>query len=306
METTILGNTGLTVSRIGGGLAALAQESLDDLTAVEGTLAAALDSGINLLDTAECYLDSEEMLGRAVGHRRSEFVLATKCGHTRGAAESAWSQEEITSSVEESLRRLRTDHVDLLQLHSCGLDVLERGEAIEAVERAKDSGKTRFVGYSGDNEAAAWAVDSGVFDTLQWSFNLTDQGPRLGLLTAAKEKGMGVIIKRPLANAAWGSAASPTAGYKWGADYADEYWRRARIMAGPGPIPGLPQDSVAAAVGFVFAHDEVDIALVGTRNPAHMRSNLALLERGVGIPESAVEELYRRWDNFNDNWVGQV
>jgi aryl-alcohol dehydrogenase-like predicted oxidoreductase len=306
LETTILGNTGLTVSRIGGGLAALAQESLDDLTAVEDTLAAALDSGINFLDTAECYLDSEEMLGRAMSHRRDEFVLATKFGHTRGAGESAWSPDDIANSVDESLRRLRTDHVDLLQLHSCDLDVLKKGDAIEAAQRAREAGKTRFVGYSGDNEAAAWAVDSGAFDTLQVSFNLADQGPRHGLLKAAKAKGMGVIIKRPLANAAWGSVASPTAGYKWGADYADEYWRRARIMAAPGLIDGLPEDGVAAALGFVFAHDEVDIALVGTRNPAHMRSNIALLERGVGIPESAVEELYRRWDKFDDNWAGQI
>jgi aryl-alcohol dehydrogenase-like predicted oxidoreductase len=305
LETTVLGNTGLTVSRIGCGLAALAQESLDDLTAVEETLSGALDAGINLLDTAECYLDSEEMLGRAMSHRRDEFVLATKCGHTRGAEEPAWTPDQITSSIEESLRRLRTDHVDLLQLHSCDLDVLKKGDAIEAVQRAREAGKTRFVGYSGDNEAAAWAVESGAFDTLQVSFNLTDQGPRTGLLAAAKANGMGVIIKRPIANAVWGKAVSPTAGYKWGADYADEYLRRAKIIAGPGPIPGLPDDGVAAALGFVFAHAEVDIALVGTRNPAHMLYNIALLESGVGIPDSAVQELYRRWDSFDDGWVGR-
>jgi aryl-alcohol dehydrogenase-like predicted oxidoreductase len=303
LETRLLGSTGLKVSAIGGGLAALAQESLDDLTAVERTLSAALDSGINFLDTAECYLDSEEMLGRAISHRRDEFFLATKCGHTRGAEQDAWSVGEIAASVEESLRLMRTDHVDLLQLHTCGLDVLERGEAIEAVQRAKESGKTRFIGYSGDNEAARWAVDSGMFDTLQLSFNLADQRPRLGLLASAKKQGVGTIIKRSLANAVWGAAASPTAGYKWGADYGDEYWRRAQALAAPGPIAGLPDDGVAVSLGFVFAHPEVDIALVGTRNPDHMRSNIALMERGVSIPDSALHELYRRWDDLDDDWV---
>ena len=305
MDNNTLGNSGLNVSQIGAGQAALAQESLDDMTAVEETLSGALDAGINFFDTAECYLDSEEMLGRAISHRRSEFALATKCGHTRGATQPAWSADDIAASVDESLRRLRTDHVDLLQLHTCGVDVLEKGEAIEAVQRARDAGKTRFIGYSGDNEAARWAVDSGIFDTLQVSFNLADQRPRSGLLQAAKKRGMGTIIKRPLANAAWGAAASPTAGYKWGPDYADEYWRRAQIIAAEGPIDGLPDDGIAAALGFVFAHPEVDVALVGTRNPVHMRSNITLLERGVSIPGRALAELYRRWDELDDGWVGK-
>ena len=293
------------MTRLGLGLSAIAQETLDDLTAVERTLAAALDSGINFFDTAECYLDSEEMVGRAISPRRDEFFLATKCGHSPDGEEPAWTAEEIDYSVDRSLKRLRTGHVDLLQLHSCSVEVLEKGDAIAAVQRAKQAGKARFIGYSGDNDGAAWAVDGGLFDTLQVSFNLADQRPRLGLLEAAKKQGMGVIAKRPIANSAWGSPVSPTAHLRWGPDYGDEYWRRVQLMAALGPIDGMPEDRIAMSLGFVFAHPQVDTAIIGTRNPDHMRSNVKMVGAGVDIPGTVLDELYRRWDRLDDGWEGQ-
>ncbi len=305
MEMRTLGRTGMEVSRLGAGLAAIAQESLDDMAAVERTLDIALDSGVNFLDTAECYLDSEEMVGRAVSRRRGEFFLATKCGHSPDGGSAEWRAAQIAASVDRSLRRMRTDHVDLLQLHSCDMETLVRGEAIEALVRAREAGKTRFIGYSGDNEMAAWAVDSGVFDTCQVSFSLLDQGPRLGLLDAARERGVGVIAKRPIANGAWGSPVSPTARLRWGADYGDEYWRRAQAMASLGPIEGAPPDPVELSLGYVFAHPQVDTAIVGTRNPGHMRSNIELVERGMSVPDAVVAELGRRWAELGGAWPGQ-
>ena len=309
MITRTLGRTGLKVSRLGIGLAAISQETLEDIASVEKVLAAALDSGINFFDTAECYHDSEEMVGRTISARRDEFYLATKFGHSLSEdghdIVGAWSADAITASIDRSLKRLRTDHVDLLQLHTCDLDVLQKGEAIEAAQRARDAGKTRFIGYSGDNEPAMWAVESGLFDTLQTSFNLTDQRPRLGLLKAAKRQDMGVIIKRPIANGAWGSAANPTANLRWGPDYGDVYWRRGRAMTGMGPIENAPQDRIAMSLGFLFGHPEVDTAIVGTRNVSHLKSNIALVEASVSVPESVTAELYRRWDLLDDDWVGQ-
>ena len=305
MEMRALGRTGMVVSRLGAGLAAIAQESLSDMAAVERTLGAALDAGINFLDTAECYLDSEEMVGRAVSGRRGEFFLATKCGHSPDGESGEWDAGRIAASVDRSLRRMRTDHVDLLQLHSCDMATLLRGEAIEALMRARDAGKTRFIGYSGDNEMAEWAVESGVFDTCQVSFNLVDQGPRLGLLDAARERGVGVIAKRPIANGAWGSPVSPTARLRWGADYGDEYWRRAQAMGALGPIEGAPADPVELSLGFVLAHPQVDTAIVGTRNPRHMRANVEMVERGIPVPDPVLAELAGRWDRLGEAWTGQ-
>ena len=183
MQTTTLGKTGLEVTRLGVGLSEtgfnLTEADMDQASSVIND---ALDSGINFLDTAACYDRSEEQVGRAVSHRRDEYVLATKAGHflPRNQGQD-WTAEVILTSIDRSLKRMKTDHVDLLQLHSCNVEVLEKGEVIEALRKVRDSGKTRFIGYSGDNENAEWAVNSGVFDTLQTSFNLVDQKARTRL-----------------------------------------------------------------------------------------------------------------------------
>ena len=157
----------------------------------------ALDLGINFLDTAACYASTEALMGSTVSHRRDEFFLASKCGHAVDTEAEPWTAGLIAESVDRSLRRLKTDYLDILHLHSCGLDVLKRGEVIEALVSARDQGKTRFIGYSGDNEAALWAVGSGIFDTLQTSFSLVDQSARRELLGAARDAGIGIIGDAP-------------------------------------------------------------------------------------------------------------
>jgi aryl-alcohol dehydrogenase-like predicted oxidoreductase len=316
METRTLGKTSIAVTRLGVGLAAIGEEeSLDSIDKVERVLATALDSGITFFDTAECYFDSEEMVGRTISARRSEFTLATKCGHAKpgvtpvGQDIEDWSIEGITASIDRSLTRLRTDYVDLLQLHSCSVEELEKGNVIEALQRARDAGKTRFIGYSGDNEAAHWAVGSGQFDTLQTSFNLADQRPRLGLLSNAKAKGMGTIAKRPIANRAWGAPQSPTVGFKFDPNYADEYWRRTQEMMALGPLAGDPEDPILLSLGFAYAHDDLDVAIIGTRSPEHMEANCAMVEAGASISDATVQDLCSRWDRLDDGgdgWKGQM
>ena len=172
MEMTTLGRTGLKVSRLGAGLAGiglrLSRAEVDKAGRVLNTF---LDNGINFLDAAECYGIAHEAIGRYVSHRRDEFVLATKVGHNPNGfyllIGRPWSAKTIEITLDQILKTLGTDHVDILQLHSPNMLVLERGEAIEAIEKAKKAGKTRFIGYSGDNAEALWAVNSGRFDTLQ-------------------------------------------------------------------------------------------------------------------------------------------
>ena len=112
---------------------------------------------------------------------------------------------------------------------------------------------------------------------------------------------MGIIVKRPIASGAWGVASSPSAGLKYNPNYADEYFERARQMAAMGPIPGAPDDRILTALGFVLAHDEVDTAILGTRNPAHMAANQALLAQ-LPIPDGVVRELRSRFDEAEEDW----
>src|SRR5690606_18207901 len=108
--------------------------------------------------------NSEELIGKAVAGRRDQFYLFTKCGHEHdadGKQVGAWDTASILNSITRSLKRLQTDRVDLVQLHSCSLDILKRGEVIEALQEARDKGYTRYIGYSGDGEAARYAIDCG-------------------------------------------------------------------------------------------------------------------------------------------------
>lgn len=305
MKTTDFGNTGLEITRLGLGLAEISrQERSKVVEEADRVLNAALDGGINFLDTAACYGRTEEIIGATVAHRRDEYILATKCGHTtddgdRGTPwteHKSWTGAAVSESIDRSLRRLQTDHLDIVQLHSCDVAVLEHGEVIEALAQARDAGKTRFIGYSGDNAAARWAVDSGVFDSLQTSFNLVEQHARTkGLFEAAEARGMGVIIKRPVANGAWGKGRSPY-------EYADEYFRRAQIMEGMGPLPQAPEDPILLALGFVLAQPQVDTIIVGTHNPSHLASNVEMVTHRLPIPTETVDALQRRFEEADDGW----
>lgn len=297
MEMRQLGNTDMRVSRLGAGLSEIGFElTLRDVDEAGRVLNRALDGGINFLDTAACYNVSEELLGQTVAHRRDEFVLATKAGHVTGGYQGEpWTRQTVLDSIDRSLNRLQTDHLDLVQLHSCGVDILERGEVIEALRTARDAGKTRYIGYSGDNDAARWAVNSGIFDTLQTSFNLVDQAARHTLLDQARAQGMGIIVKRPLANGAWGAPKAPSA-------YAAQYWERAQRLEAKGTLPHAPANRIWLALGFVLAHEQVDTAIVGTRNPAHMQSNLAWMETEPPLNDETVRMLQQWYDAVGQDW----
>lgn len=303
MKRVTFGKTGLTVGWLGVGLSEIGHIlTMADIDQAAKVINAALDGGVNLLDTAACYGIAEEVVGVTVSSRRDEYVLVTKAGDVTGGYEGeAWTAGTVADSIDRSLERMRTDHLDVVLLHSCGTDVLERGDVIRVLQDGKAAGKTRYIGYSGDNEAARWAVDSGLFDALETSYNLVDQKARNGLLQAAEEKGMGIIAKRPVANAVWGASEVPRP-YPQIQHYGEEYSRRAQEMLALGPVPGVPEDRILLALGFTFARPEIDVAIVGTLDPDHMASNLRLAESGLSIDEAAVEELYRRFDRLVGDW----
>ena len=297
MERRTLGRTGMEVSRIGLGLAQIGAFALEEADRVRALVNRALDCGITFLDTAASYRNSEALVGPALASRRDECVLATKCGHW--AAEVSWTAQTVRDHIEQSLRRLSTDRLDLVQLHSCDVDVLEQGDVIRALMDARDAGKTRFVGYSGDNAAAEWAVESGLFDTLQTSFNLVDQRARTRLFPRARQAGMGVIVKRTIANATWGGSRA-SAGTTVQFDTLHE---RSAAMGALGPVPGAPDDPVQTSLGFTLAHPEVDVALVGSTNPAHVEANVRLVETELPIRAEVVEICRRRFEQVGADWV---
>jgi aryl-alcohol dehydrogenase-like predicted oxidoreductase len=201
----------------------------------------------------------------------------------------------VSDSVNRRLELLQTEYIDIVQLHSCGIEILEQGNAIRALQDAKAAGKIGHVAYSRDNEAARWAVNSGLFDALQTSLNLTEQAARTsGLLAEAEAQGLGVLVKRPIGGATWAPA-------KQGIEPSRNY-ARARAMAKLGDLPEEPTDAVLLALGFTLAHPEVDVAIVGTKSPNHMRTNLDLAERDLPISAAAVTELQARWDRIGGGW----
>ena len=303
MNKVPLGNTSMTVSRLGIGLAEIGFElSLDHTKQAGELLSKALDNGINFLDTAACYGISEEFIGKTVANRRSDFFLASKAGHvTDGYNGTPWAYETIKDSIDRSLHRMKTDYLDIIQLHSCGVDILEKGDAIRAVQDARTAGKTRYIGYSGDNEDAHWAVDSGIFDTLQTSFNIVEQRANTsGLLKKAKSQGMGTIIKRPIAGGAWRFARTEDDSVR---GYDRTYLERARAMAKEGAIQGEDSDPIAFSMAFLFAHEEVDVAIVGTKNTRHMEANLRTLSSDRKMSGETVEDLHRRFDKLDSGWT---
>lgn len=302
MELTDFGATGYRVSRLGFGMAEIGSYTLSDVAEAGRILGSALDAGINFLDTAECYGNSEELLGRTVSHRRDEFVLATKVGHT-GPDEVGplWTAETARKTIDRSLVRLRTDYVDLLQVHAHGIEPAEAQEVIEVALEARRAGKTRLVGYSQENEPAEWAVESGLFDALQSSFNLVDQKARYGLFEKARDRGMGIIAKRPIANAAWSRVLAGDRG-EGETGRSAERLRRARVMVEMGPLPGAPDDPIALALGFVYAHPDAHTSIVGTRSHAHMLDNIRATEEHGALAPEVVAELYRRFDAVGRDW----
>ncbi len=302
MELTDFGATGYRVSRLGFGMAEIGAYELGETAEAGRILGSALDAGINFLDTAECYGNSEELLGRTVSHRRDEFVLATKVGHT-GPDEVGphWTAETARKTIDRSLSRLRTDHVDLLQVHAHSIDWSEAQEVIEVALEAKRAGKARLVGYSQENEQAEQAVESGLFDALQSSFNLVDQKARYGLFDKARARGMGIIAKRPIANAVWSRVLAGDSGAGETGRSADRL-QRARVMLEMGPLPGAPEDPIALALGFVYAHPEAHTSIVGTRSHAHMLANIRATEEHGALAPEVVAELHRRFDEVGRDW----
>jgi aryl-alcohol dehydrogenase-like predicted oxidoreductase len=299
MERRKLGKTDMNVSVLGFGGSEVGYERASSAT-VKKLLNEALDAGLNVIDTAECYVTSEELIGEAVGKRRGDYYLFTKCGHERGWSYPDWRPESLLRSIERSLKRLKTDYIDLVQLHSCSEVELGEGGVIDALKRARERGTTRYIGYSGDSAAAVYAVECGEFDTLQISVSVADQEALDRSLPSAAARSMGVIAKRSLANIAWHNGRRPPDDF-----YGRVYWERLQKLKYPF-LEGDLEATVAAALRFTLSVPGVHTAIVGTAKPGRFSENAAALEAGP-LPKDAFDKIRARWrEAAQATWTGQT
>ena len=298
MEYRDLGRTGLKVSRLGFGGAEIGASHQDQKT-VDELLGSAIDSGLNLIDTAAAYWTSEELIGNTIKSRRKDLTLISKCGAVDGFTHSDWSKKGILETIQRSLTLLQTDFLDVMQLHSCDAETIARGESIEALIVAKERGYIRFAGYSGDGVDAVSAIETDFFDTFQTSVSIADQ-EAIGLtIPLALEREMGVIAKRPIANAVWRHDSKPDE------PYHHEYWDRIQKLEYTFLDKPL-SESIATALRFTLSVEGVDAAIVGTTKPGRWQENAEYVDYGP-LGKAELGSIRQRWAELgNKDWKGQV
>ncbi|HEX2971261.1 MAG TPA: aldo/keto reductase [Tepidisphaeraceae bacterium] len=310
MNRTTLGKTGLEVTVLGYGAAEIGYLHTDRHQ-VEKLLNAVLDQGINLIDVAASYPGSEEAIGQILSNRRGEYVLVSKCGQKIPEVKApAWTPHVITATVDRSLKLLKTDHLDVMLLHSCDLATLQQGDALSALVNAKEAGKIRWVGYSGDNEAAAWAAAQPEIAVVETSINICDQVNIDQVLPIARQNQVGVLAKRSLANAAWREPAQQPGFY---ASYASVYHERLKQMR------ILPEDlgfggNVAEAwpeiaLRFTLSQPGVSSVIIGSTRMENIQRNIEAAAKGP-LPAEAVRtvrEAFKQAEQASGkSWEGQT
>ena len=287
MEQRRFGTTGLTVSALGLGAGQVGHDSVTEEVAAQ-LLNGALDAGVTLIDTARGYGLSEERIGRHLAGRRDEFVLSSKGGYDV-PDEDDWTPAAVVTGIDRALRLTRSERIEIFHLHSCPLGDLERGDLQDALDAAVEAGKIGVAAYSGDNEHLAYAVDSDRFASIETSVNLADQWNLRHVVGQRPE--LGVIAKRPLANAPWRFRERPVG------DYAELYWERLRELA-IDPA-GLAWDELA--LRFTAYAPGVHSAITGTARLEHLLRNVAILERGP-LPREVLAEIDAAWKRVGSDW----
>jgi aryl-alcohol dehydrogenase-like predicted oxidoreductase len=288
-----LGRTGLQVTMLGYGAMELrgAPRARDVTDAqAETILHAVLDAGINYIDTSIDYGLSEERIGRYIGDRRSEYYLASKCGCLVGAPPAprgersphVFTRDNILAGVEQSLARMRTDHLDVLQFHiSPSRQTLEEHGALETVLELKRAGTVRFIGMSGTVPNLSDHIAMGVFDVFQIPYSAVEREHE-ALITAAARTGAGIVVRGGAAKGA------PTDGKQDGLQW--ERWQRVHLddlRDGMTPMEFI--------LRFTFTHPDLHTNIVGTINPAHLQHNVSVLRQGP-LPADVYAEAKRRLD----------
>lgn len=319
MQFRDLGRTGIRVSAIGFGGWAIGgptEASGTPLgwgkTSDDDSLAAirrARDLGVTFFDTSDAYGfgRSESLLGLVLSRTRQEAVIATKVGVVRtstGALKKDFSKQHIFHAVDGSLKRLRTDYIDLYQLHNPTIDDLKREEIQEAMEMLQDAGKIRSWGVSVSTvEDGIEVVRRGWAHALQVLYNVLNQAPEINLFPMAKEKGYGIIARVPLASGLLtGKFRNDTVFTK--DDVRQNFLTQRRLEEALDRIDdmksivgGTAPNLAHAALQFVLANDAVSTTIPGARTVRQVEGNVAAAEGS--LPREVVEKLRTRLGDYN-------
>jgi aryl-alcohol dehydrogenase-like predicted oxidoreductase len=306
MVKTRFGKTDLLVSSLGFGAAEIGFLKPERQRAAR-VMNLLLDEGVNVIDTAATYEASEELIGQSIGHRRSQFILISKCGQkVAGMDGEAWSAGLIARTIDRSLNRLKTDALDVMLLHSCDEPTLRKGEALGTLVKARQAGKIKFIGYSGDNQAAAYAATLADVAVIETSISIADQANIDVVLPLARKHDVGILVKRPIANAAW-KKPNEQPGFYGG--YAQPYSDRLAKMNLDPAILGFSGSRELAwpemALRFTLSHAGASCAIIGTTNPEHVQRNLEFAGKGP-LPEGAVQKIREAFRAARDgeSWPG--
>ncbi len=297
LPTSILGRTGLEVTRLGYGAMSLDDRFGRVVSSAEADaiLNAVLDAGINYIDTSPDYGPSEEHIGRAISGRRSEYFLASKCGCPVAVPADAghvFTPENITAAVEQSLRRMRTDYLDVVQFHgNPSMAVLEEQGSLEALRELQRAGKVRFLGVSGTGERLGGQIASGVFDVFQTPYSALQRDDEAAI-GAAAARGGGTVIRGGVARGA------PSEEKGWAIRRLPEVpEERPRALWEAAHLDDLldGESRMGFMLRFTLSHPNLHTTIVGTANLEHLRTNLEASLRGP-LPRDVCDEAKRRLD----------
>ncbi len=288
LERRTFGRTGLEVTALGYGAMEIRGPRIwsgRDLTddQADRILNAVLDAGINFIDTAYDYGRSEEYIGRFISRRRDEYYLATKCGCTvvdagdHDETPHVWTRENITARLEESLRRMKTDYVDLLQLHNPSVEQVEQGDLVQVLKDLQAAGKTRWIGCSSTLPHLATYVAWGVFDAFQIPYSALERRHE-EWISRASETGAGIIIRGGVARGAPDDAGL-------GAIDRWAVWEKASLdeLRSPG------ESRTAFLLRYTLSHPGLDTTIVGTLQPEHLQQNIEQAMAGPLSPDIYAE-----------------
>ena len=294
-----LGRTGLNVTQLGYGAMEVRGERIwggrpcDDAQA-KTILNAVVDSGINFIDTANDYGKSELYIGRYLAQRRNSFHVATKCScHMEYAGDHdetphIWTRDNLLRNIADSLLKMQTDVVDLLQLHNPTVEQCEQAKLVDILREIKAMGAARFIGCSSTSPHLAAYIDWGVFDVFQIPYSAL-QRQHENLITKAAESGAGVIIRGGVARGEPGSTEGRTSAEAWGK------FEKAKLdeLRAPG------ESRTAFMLRFTLSHPHCHTTIVGTCQPAHLEENVAAASRGA-LPKDVYGEAKRRLDAIGE------
>ena len=289
LPTKTLGRTGLEVTQLGFGAMEL-RGTREDITEeqAERVLNGVLDAGINFIDTAPDYGFSEERIGRYISQRRDEFFLATKCGcnvgsdHVRREPRHIWTADRVRRNIELSLERMKTDQVDLLQMHNPTVEDVEKGGLVEVLQEIQKAGKTRFIGVSSMAPDLMIFARMGVFDTFQVPYSALARKHEDMILEAA-ELGAGIIIRGGVAKGHLGG---------------EETWGKFDKAHLEELSDGM--NRYEFVLRFTLAHPACHTTIAGTADLDHLNANAATAQTGA-LSSETYEQAKERLANIGEN-----